>query len=168
MNCEKCKNKKATLFYADEGGGRHALCTSCGAIQGKLSQFSSTEKQEEVVKQVFSPSHSLLSLLPNRIGMLPQRRTEDGVTCATCGMEYADMIKQGELGCAECYKSFGIAVDRTASTPHPEARMPSAYRRHVERQASIAEARAELKAAVACENYELAATLRDKIRQLEG
>ena len=47
MNCEKCKNKKATVFFADDGGSRHALCASCGAIQGKLGQITSNEKSNE-------------------------------------------------------------------------------------------------------------------------
>jgi protein-arginine kinase activator protein McsA len=45
--------------------------------------------------------------------------------------------------------------------------MPSRRRAAIERQRSIGNMRAKLKLAVETENYELAATIRDKIRELE-
>ncbi len=46
--------------------------------------------------------------------------------------------------------------------------MPSSRRAAIDRIRTMAELRAQIKLAVETEDYELAATLRDKIRKLEG
>ena len=63
MNCESCKNKHATVFYADEGGGRHALCQSCARTLGKISPYSPAEEVGAAIKP-FIPEPTLLSLPP--------------------------------------------------------------------------------------------------------
>ena len=48
MNCEKCKQRKATLFFSDEGGRRHALCAACGALLGKCIKSAQIVAYEDL------------------------------------------------------------------------------------------------------------------------
>lgn len=169
MNCEKCKNKKATLFYADEDGTKHALCASCGAIQGRLASFSSPSATSEG-DLVYIPDPTLLALCPHSLIFATSTSADDKRACKGCGSTLSDLKAFGRLACSECYAAF-------ADTLFPSPRlaegsdlikMPFARRERLDKRQAISKAKAELKSAIDSENFELAATLRDKIKRLEG
>ena len=163
MNCEKCKNKKATTFFADEDGGRHALCAACAKLSGKTGSLIPQENTFERS----SVECSLLFSAPAVILSTP----EDGkrIVCRICGLTSDELIKSGELGCPECYVAFEglIAPANPTADSAFGARMPSARRARLERERILISLRGELRRAVDSESFELAATLRDKIRTLE-
>ena len=169
MNCENCKNKKATLFFADDDGRRHALCAVCGANSSKAVNLISHEHTQDKPAQ-FLPEPSLYSLLNSDGGQIVLSATApDRAACKICGSTVEDIQSSGELGCPDCYISFGKLIFPTVPTAESSlgARMPSARRARLNRERILIEARAELRRAIECENFELAATLRDKIRSLE-
>jgi protein arginine kinase activator len=171
MNCEKCKIKKATVFYADSSGGRHSLCASCASELGRLSQYDPQIKDVEP-DAPFTPK-SLLTSLNSPILDLPiYCDTEAAHTsvCQFCATPLSSIVSGGKAGCPMCYSEFGsalfpssLSIDRANG-----ARMPSAYRASVDRTRSVAELKVKLRIAVESESYELAAELRDKIKMLES
>ena len=173
MNCEKCKNKGATVFYADDGGGRHALCASCAAMLGKSGQYS--PRASEVERgTTFIPEPHLYSLICARSELpiyLSATDTSSPASqkCSFCGTELETVRQSGEVGCAVCYSVFAPFILPSTLTPESAegARMPSRRRAAIERQRAIGNMRNKLRLAVETENYELAASLRDKIRELE-
>lgn len=173
MNCEKCKNKKATLFYADEQGQRHALCPSCGERQSKLLDLSSrqTEKVEEK-PETYHPEPQLSTFAEEgeTFSVLIRKAGNQQAVCKGCGMSAEQLSSTGELGCPECYEAFSALLFPTPSPSIPtmNARMPSARRARLDRQKTLTELRVQLRRAVDGENFELAATLRDRIRGLEN
>ena len=173
MNCEKCKNKKATLFFADDQGQRHALCPVCGERQSKLLDLSSrpAEKSEDI-KESYLPEPILLSHATVEANLSIHFRNEikETVTCKGCGLTAEQLKTTLQLGCPECYEAFAPLLFPTPSpyTPTLNARMPSARRARLDKQKTLTELRVQLRRAVDGENYELAATLRDRIRGLEN
>lgn len=173
MNCEKCKNKKATLFYADEHGQRHALCSVCGERQSKLLDLTSlpTEKNEEK-QNIYLPEPILLSLTAKEdcFSILFHKDCKNTITCKGCGLTSEQLKIGGELGCPECFEAFSALLfpTPTPSIPTMNARMPSARRARLDKQKQLTELKVQLRRAVDSENYELAATLRDRIRGLEN
>jgi protein arginine kinase activator len=171
MNCEKCKNRKATLFYADEGGGRHALCSVCGANQSKLGNFSMSESASEDSSPRYIPSPSLLSISARTSAFsLPPISDKSTELCKGCGASRDEIIKSGALGCPECYEAFGTTFFPTLPLS-PNAggvKMPSLRRARLEKERNLKELKAELKAAISDESFELAVIIRDKIRNLEN
>lgn len=170
MNCENCKNKHATVFYADEGGGRHALCQGCAQTLGKISAYSPAT--DASAHTAFIPKPTLTALeekKPMQIYSSEIADTQKRI-CPFCATSLDSVRDGGHVGCPECYTVFGDALFPSALTPEraPGARMPSSYRASIDRTRSIAELKAKIKIAIEAENYELAATLRDKIRKLEG
>ncbi len=170
MNCESCKNKHATVFYADEGGRRHALCQACAQTLGKISPYSPAN--ENAAQKPFIPEPTLLSLTSQKPQRLYARQSPDlpRQVCPYCATSLDVACERGRVGCPECYTVFSELLFPSSLSPEQAAgaRMPSSYRSEIDRTRSIAELKAKIKIAIEAENFELAATLRDKIRKLEA
>jgi protein arginine kinase activator len=167
MNCEVCKSKKATLFYADEGGIRHALCTECGESINKLGKV---EKAKDQVPK-YIPEPSLCSFI-ERVSDLSahvKRDTRPRAACQSCGCSLEEITESGKFGCPDCYESFddSIITRYSGVTDFAGGRMPSSHRSDLDRQALLESLRSDLRGAINDENFELAASLRDKIKKLE-
>ncbi|MBE6646141.1 MAG: hypothetical protein E7611_00705 [Ruminococcaceae bacterium] len=172
MNCEKCKKKEASVFYADEVGGRHSLCAVCAAALGKVSQYDPTNDQKSH-STPYIPTPTLTSLC-NRTPELPRyysaTEKELSSTCPYCSTSLESIINKGIAGCPECYTAFCDILFPASLTAESArgARMPSSRRDSIDRIRSIKDLRARIKVAIETENYELAASLRDDIRKLEA
>ena len=169
MNCEKCKNRKATVFFADESGGRHALCASCGAIQGKLGQITQSDKKDET-PPFFLPEPTLFSLTEQMHYNRIPRPHDDTALCPVCKTSAKDIYQSGRMGCSTCYTVFVDILSLNADTQENKVlgRMPKSNRMRRDRKETIARFKLEIRQAIEEENYELAATLRDKIKKLEA
>ena len=171
MNCEKCKNKKATVFYADEGGFRHSLCASCASLLGKEYSPITTDGAEE---KVFIPETSLTLIsqrpLPVFSSYAHVESERGALQCSFCGTELSRVIEKGCVGCPECYAIFGPVIFPSTLTPEEAqgARMPSGRRASIDRNRSISELKTKIRIAIESENYELAADLRDRIKALQA
>jgi protein arginine kinase activator len=91
--------------------------------------------------------------------------TEAG--CTNCGLSYAAFKAEGRLGCEHDYEAFRPVLEplleRIQRAVVHVGKTPVAYR-----SAKIEGLRIQMKAAVAVEDYEQAARLRDLIRQQEA
>jgi protein arginine kinase activator len=91
-------------------------------------------------------------------------------TCPQCGSRFSDVRTTGRVGCAECYRVFSDSICDLLS----EEGVPSGHvGRYPERLAAFkrilvdrSNLKLELEAAVAAEDYETAAQIRDRINEL--
>lgn len=94
-----------------------------------------------------------------------------GLTCPSCKLTDADFLKRGRLGCPSCWETFApVLTPLLAKMQRGEAhvgRGPGGVRTPEELKRRLAAAREEMSAAIADEDYEGAARLRDLIRELE-
>jgi protein arginine kinase activator len=166
MNCEKCKNKKATLFYADDDGVKHALCASCGAASGRVASFAAANS---VGGAIYLPEPTLLTMQMRGTLQLAEVADEEQIFCKGCGTHLSELKDAEGVVCPECYAVFADSIfpSPLLSSDSTNIKMPRARRERLHKRRAIDEARAELKAAIASESFELAATLRDKIKRLE-
>ena len=96
----------------------------------------------------------------------------EDVRCPNCGRTYYDFQKSGRLGCGECYSAFENPVRSTLkrmqkSTCHT-GKIPSKQSEGLLKKRKLEELKRELSAAVAKEDYELAAKLHKEIKAMEG
>jgi protein arginine kinase activator len=95
--------------------------------------------------------------------------TGSEVACRHCGFTQADFKKTGRLGCSECYNVFADGLDALLKGMHKgtqhKGKVPPAVRRVISQEAKLTKLEAALKAAIAKEDFETAATLRDEIKQ---
>jgi protein arginine kinase activator len=94
------------------------------------------------------------------------------VRCDVCGMSFEDFRKTGKLGCGNCYSVFRENLNPIlrrihGSTEHT-GKVPGRVSICMKTTNELGKLRAELTAAISSEEYEKAAELRDKIKDLES
>ena len=92
--------------------------------------------------------------------------------CAVCGFSQADFKKTGRLGCSECYVTFAEGLWSLLKAMHKGTehvgKSPERAQRTIALSQQMRSLTENLQKAVAEENYETAASLRDQIKQLEN
>ncbi|HET6450779.1 MAG TPA: UvrB/UvrC motif-containing protein [Spirochaetia bacterium] len=98
--------------------------------------------------------------------------TEVKDACPRCGLKASEFRKQGKLGCPECFSAFEkdvrAIVSQMAARPRHTGRVPSAMAGEQDAATRGESLREELRDAVEREEYELAARIRDRLRELES
>ena len=91
--------------------------------------------------------------------------------CPVCGFTQADFKKTGRLGCSACYVTFAEGLSSLLKAMHKGTehvgKLPERAQRAMELSDRVRTLTKNLEKAVAEENYETAASLRDQIKQLE-
>jgi len=94
------------------------------------------------------------------------------VQCPACGYDYSDFKNVGRFGCPECYTAFAAQLMPVLRQIHgntrPTGKVPPDRVDEVEMVQRIRELREGLERAVATEDYERAAAIRDEIQELRG
>ncbi len=152
MLCEECGKNQAevmmTTVINGESTTRH-LCRQC------LNKYQAGNLQA-VLAAVLS-------------SMTAKNLTPD-VVCPRCGETYAEFQKTGMLGCAECYQAFRKEltpmITRVQGRTQHAGRRPPVSEEEQARQTLMEDLRARMEAAVAEENFEEAARLRDELRAM--
>jgi protein arginine kinase activator len=90
-------------------------------------------------------------------------------TCRNCGMTFAKFRQNGTLGCSDCYTAFeehlAPLIERAQNgATHHRGKTPLRAGASVDRQLLVQQLVKELDQAVAAEQYERAAQLRDRLR----
>ncbi len=104
--------------------------------------------------------------------------TEDtqDIECKICGTTLADFKKTGKLGCANCYKVFessiqpvlkGVHLNTVHTGKRPGDAVKAAFGTDQTVRSKTDDLKQKLREAVAAENFEEAARLRDEIALLE-
>jgi protein arginine kinase activator len=107
-------------------------------------------------------------------GNIPSAREPspaDRQTCPICQLSFLEFRNSGRLGCPHDYEVFRDELMPLLENIHDETRhagkVPRRAPRNSQRQTELIDLRNKLKRAVAAEDYEAAANLRDQIRALE-
>lgn len=91
--------------------------------------------------------------------------------CPVCGFTHADFKKTGRLGCSSCYETFGDGLGSLLKAMHKGTehvgKIPERAQRALKLSDRMRTLNENLQKAVAEENYETAASLRDEIKKLE-
>ena len=162
MKCEICGLKDAVIHIRQiQKDLVHELhiCEECAQEKGLIR-----EEDSEL------PIANLLSGLLEGKDVTGAADVKD--VCPKCGLKVSEFRKQGKLGCPECFQAFEkdvrAIVSQMAARPGHTGKLP---RTHVVENAAAVEGdglREELREAVEQEDYELAAQLRDRLREMES
>ena len=89
--------------------------------------------------------------------------------CPSCGFTQADFKKTGRLGCAECYTTFAEGLEGLLKSMHKGTKhvgkVPQPLQHHKHYAEKLGKLQQQLEKAVAEEDFEQAAVLRDEIKQ---
>jgi len=158
MRCDVCNEKEATVFLTQIVDGKMQkvnLCESCSKEKG-----------------VNDPTGFALADLLLGLGAAQQiEKGPQTLKCPVCGFTQADFKKAGRLGCSQCYTTFSEGLEGMLKNMHKGTRHVGKFpaRLHLARQfdEKMRSLQSSLDQAVAAEEYERAASLRDEIRLLE-
>lgn len=165
MLCDMCQKEEATICYKEMVNNKYSemhLCDKCAYEQG--------------VKKLQIPTaitDLLTALVELGTETLPKGVVEQ--KCSGCGSTYSDFRQRGKLGCGQCYQSFNKPLSAILRKIHGYTqhigKTPSKVAISISKELSkikeIESLRQALNEAVKAERYEDAASLRDKIRDLE-
>ena len=166
MLCQECNIRPATLHFTKIINGEKTefhICETCAREKGEIIPGSTNG---------FS-IHNLLSGLldfeltnSNAAESKPQ-----ALRCESCGLTYAQFSKLGKFGCSECYKYFSDRLDPLLKRVHGNVvhvgKVPKREGGVLQQKRELDKLKKELYDRVENEEFELAAQLRDRIRELE-
>jgi len=158
MMCCVCKEKEATVHYTQIAGDKIQkvdLCEACAKSKGVNDPMG------------FSLADLLLGLGASQ--EIEQAAGGTELKCPRCGFTQADFKKAGRLGCPECYHTFAEALGGLLKTMHKGTRhtgkVPEALKQSRDLSQRVKELQDKLNKAIAAEDFEEAAVLRDEIKQ---
>jgi protein arginine kinase activator len=142
---------------------------------GKATELNLCENHAHEAGLLSGASISLPGLLAEAAGSGSTKKRRRGrktaTRCDVCGTSWSKFQSSGRLGCAHCYESFRRdlmpLLERIHESAHHEGRVPQHLQRTLGRRQDIERLQRELTDAVAREEYERAADLRDQIKALE-
>ena len=158
VKCDVCKKLAASVFLTQIVDGKMQkvnMCESCSKEKG-----------------VSDPTGFALADLLLGMGAAQnvERSVPVGQRCPNCGFSQGEFKKTGRLGCSICYSTFHEGLEGMLKGMHKglkhTGKIPARQVESREREELLRSLNSDLRKAIAREQYEEAAQLRDRIRLL--
>ena len=165
---------------ADKGGEVDMQCQICHAKEAvvHVKQFYEGTVKEIHVCHECAAQHGIdveppVSLTDFLFGIDVEQKVQPHVggedkECAVCHMRGSDLKKTSRLGCPSCYETFSDELMPLLAAIQKGDRHVGKFPAREGVAAEVSLLRKSLQEAVASENFEEAARLRDLLRDLEG
>lgn len=161
LNCQKCQINLATVKVTQVINGERtdiALCQSCAESLGMDSNM------------IDNPAE-IAQLIANAMREL-NRNTEElpDISCTVCETTFKEFTQSGLLGCSQCYNDFSEYLKPMIRRYHGVTahKIKKSRRKHPgDSETRLAELQSRMKKALAAEDFETAAQIRDELKQLE-
>lgn len=167
MLCDVCGKSVATVHLTeiiDDQMAELHLCENC-------ARAKSMEMEQQ-----FGLADLLAGL--SNLGGQVESQASAGAKCPNCGLTYENFKKMGRLGCSECYKSFKLylnpllkkihgSIQHTGRSPVNKPQESPVKPVVKVKVSQVQELKNQLQSAIQKEEFEKAAGLRDKIKELE-
>ena len=169
MKCQKCakpatfhitdiveKGKHQEFHFCDEHARQHLAPPEEGVEPPPIGEFA---------------KGLIGAAAPGASASLREPSAADKQVCPVCQITFLEFRNTGRLGCPYDYEVFRDELMPLLESIHGETRhsgkVPKRAPRNTQQQTTLIQLRNELKRAVAAEDYEAAARLRDKIQGIE-
>jgi protein arginine kinase activator len=165
MKCQKCA-KPATYHITDIERGKPREYHLCD--DHARQHLTPAEETFEQPPQMGDLAKKLLS---GGSSSSREASPADKQSCPVCQITFLEFRNSGRLGCPYDYEVFHDELMPLLENIHEETRhsgkVPRRAPKNSQQQTTLIQLRNDLKRAVAAEDYETAARVRDKIRSLE-
>jgi protein arginine kinase activator len=160
MKCDLC-DKPAVV---------HEVTVNSG-VKNELHLCEEHARAHGIALPGHQPINQLLTQFT--VSQTPSRRPSSArKACPSCGLRFAQFRQSGVLGCSDCYETFErqltpmIERAQNGGTSHA-GKCPRRVGTSLDRQLQIRRLVKEMEEAVAAEQYERAAELRDQLQDME-
>ena len=155
--CQYCSKREAKIHFTEIKDGKKTemhICEQCAHEKNMVLAFPTVLNQ--LVKGPASP--------PGESDAIP-------ATCPQCGLAYTEFKAKGRLGCPACYDAFAAVLvpllEKVHGTSRHHGKTPARVKGEIESIRELEQLEDQLGEAVAAEQYERAAELRDTIREMK-
>ncbi len=159
MLCQSCEKRQATTHIKTILNGElkeFNLCPECAAKLGYGSFFGNFGFDLDKLFGSFMEGFGT---------------TKTSKRCKFCGSSFEDIAKSGKVGCAQCYDEFYDellpSIQRIHGRTSHAGKLARSAGAEVKIKNEMSQCRYELEQAVKAQEFEKAAELRDRIRELE-
>lgn len=157
MLCQKCGKNNAVTHVKRTVNGKTTeihLCAACA--------------KEEGLAKLFDINGFFGSLFAD-----PSLKTaEKEEKCEGCGKTFREIAASGKAGCAACYTTFYDRLLPSLRQIHGKTehvgKIPRGAGEEIRAKRELESLKEQLNTAIAAQEYEKCAVLRDRIRELEG
>ncbi len=155
VKCEICEKNDASVHFKQvvDGDVRELyVCPECASENGF---------------DVQSP----MAMTDFLFGLGMPEAQPDGTlekTCPSCGLTLGSFRKSTRLGCSRCYQTFSEEIEPLLYAMHGTDRHQGKVPAGEQLTAEIVALQKALEKAISCEDFEEAAVLRDKLRELKS
>ncbi|MEY8381613.1 UvrB/UvrC motif-containing protein [Christensenellaceae bacterium 44-20] len=160
MLCNECGKNQATVHsvqYINGAKSEVHLCAECAKHHPELNM------------NLFSTGDFFKSFFDDFM-QLPVHSGQ-GAVCQSCGTSFRDFQQSGLFGCPDCYDTFRDAVIPVLKGAHGSVQhigeKPAASKEEAEKRRHYYELKEQLSKAIAEENFEKAAELRDEMKAMK-
>lgn len=163
MLCENCGKREATTHIKQVENGQanqYHFCNECARSLGYDDIFGDF-------------SLNLSELFSNFFGDNTLQLADKTDRCEKCGCSFNDIVKSGRVGCADCYRKFYDKLLPSIQRIHGKAshlgKIPANpnKKKRPTKEEIIDKLNSDMQKAVEQQNFEEAAILRDRIKQLD-
>jgi protein arginine kinase activator len=159
MTCQQCQDE-ATVHLTETVDGRRRelhLCPACAREAGvALPEAPPTLALDAVIQ----------SLIVTNVGELVGELAS--LTCPDCGLKFMEFRARGRLGCPHDYRVFARGLLPLLGRAHGATRHVGKVAKRRPADSDRLRLRTKLRDAIAREDYELAARLRDQLRHKDA
>lgn len=171
MICQECNERPATLHFTKINNGEKTefhLCEICAAEKGEGFNQSTGFSLNQLLAGLLNLDHNY-QLAKQKQSLYEQQQI---LHCDQCSMTYKQFVQVGRFGCAHCYEAFKDQIQPILRRVHSgnvthNGKIPKRIGGSIHLRKTIEEMKQSLKVAIAEEEFEQAAHIRDQIRELE-
>lgn len=163
MLCENCGKREATTHIKQVENGKanqYHFCNECARNLGYNDIFGEFSLNlSELFSSFFGDNNLQLADKEDR--------------CEKCGCSFNDIVKTGRVGCADCYRKFYDKLLPSIQRIHGKANhlgktpINTERKKRPSKKEIVEKLNLDMQKAVEQQNFEEAAVLRDRIRQLK-
>ena len=177
MICNKCGKNNAEFYYKQTVNGQtqeYALCSHCveelrknGELNIKLPFLFEDYGTGFINDGMYGINDLIGFPFASKKKHIAEKKK-----CTLCASTFDELVKQGKVGCAKCYEVFAEELEKSIENIHGKARYTGKRNKKYstdtetkEDEVSVLEK--ELAEAITNQEFEKAAVIRDKIRDLK-
>ncbi len=162
MKCQRCNKNEANTHLTKIINGVKKeiyLCEQCA------------ENSQEMIDFKMGFDHDIENFFSGFLGGMQKKSLQQQKRCEKCGMGVDELLGRGKPGCASCYRTFSDILMRPLKQIHGAnkhiGKIPLRAGEGMRKATEIDRLANELNKAVMEQNFEYAAELRDKIKELK-
>ncbi|MGM8212729.1 UvrB/UvrC motif-containing protein [Virgibacillus sp. W0430] len=170
MECQECHKRPASLHFTQVINGSKTevhVCEVCAKKKGYMTYPEEGYSLHHLLSGLFNFESPSLDSHPHA----PFQQTQE-LQCPKCNLTLSEFQRAGKFGCATCYDAFSEKLDpifrrvHSGNTKH-YGKIPRRKGGSLHTKKQLEAYRKKLQQLIEKEAFEEAATVRDKIKQLE-